>query len=352
MDKLRALQYFAESARTGSFSGASRELGVSVPAVARLVGDLESSLRTRLFERSVQGLTLTSDGHRYLQACMPALHQLALAHESLLRTGSEALGTLVLSAPSYITKYCILPHLPEFHARFPEITLDIRAFDAFTQEAARESEVLILVGWQARQRMIQRKLAQTRSLICASPSYWQRHGMPARPRDLAHHQCLLFRDQEKTILDLWEYERDGERESVTVRGWMVSDNRDVLLEAAIAGEGVGRFSDLSIRKHLSSGELVPALPEWDTKHAPPINLFYRSTQRKTPRVRHFIEFAVELFESLERDRLPASGPQLVAERPHWYRRRHGWASATPQVTAGDTPQGARQTDKITRVHKS
>ncbi len=330
MDKLRALTYFSEAARLGSFSSAARELGVSVPAIARLINALESSVCTKLFERSVQGLTLTSDGRRYLEACRPALNQLLLAESSLARSGNEAQGTLVLGAPSYLTQHCILPSLPEFHARFPEITLDIRAFDAFSPEAARESEVLILVGWQSHESMVQRRLAQTRSLICAAPDYWKKHGMPRRPQDLASHNCLLFRDQEKTVLDLWEYEREGAREAVTVRGWMVSDNRDVLLGAAIAGEGVGRFSDLSIRKHILSGELIPALPDWETKHAPPINLFYRSSQRRTPRVRHFIDFASELFRSLDSERLPAGLVNVEAERPHWYRRRHARASSTPR----------------------
>lgn len=330
MDKLRALNYFAESARLGSFSGAARELGVSIPAVARLVNALEASLGARLFERSVQGLSLTSDGRRYLQACTPAIEQLALAENSLARSGHEAHGTLVLGAPSYLSQHCILPRLPEFHAQFPDITIDVRAFDSFSPEAARESEVLILVGWQAHESMVQRRLAQTRSLICAAPAYWNHHGMPQRPQDLSNHNCLLFRDQEKTILDLWEYERDGVREAVTVHGWMVSDNRDVLLGAAIAGEGVGRFSDLSIRRHILNGELVPALPDWETKHAPPINLFYRSSQRRTPRVRHFIDFAAEIFKSLEMDRLPAGLVQVKAERPHWYRRRHTRASASPR----------------------
>ena len=330
MDKLRALQYFSESARLGSFSGAARELGVSIPAVARLVNALEASVGAQLFERSVQGLTLTSDGRRYLEACTPAMIQLALAENSLARSGNEAQGTLVLGAPSYISQHCILPALPEFHARCPEITLDIRAFDSFSPEAARECEILILVGWQAHESMVQRRLAQTRSLICAAPAYWNQHGLPARPQDLASHNCLLFRDQENTILDLWEYERAGVRESVTVHGWLVSDNRDVLLGAAIAGEGVGRFSDLSIRRHILSGELVPALPDWETKHAPPINLFFRSSQRRTPRVRHFIDFAEEIFRTLETDRLPAGLVNVEAERPHWYRRRHARASATPR----------------------
>ncbi|MDO8301205.1 LysR family transcriptional regulator [Lacisediminimonas sp.] len=331
MDKLRALEYFVAAAREGSFSAAARRLDVSTPAVARLITALETSLGVQLLHRTVQGIALTADGASYLEACKPVLQQLRAADESVTGAAVRAQGMLVVGVPPFLSQHCILPALPAFHARYPDIQLDIRTVDLVTAPEAQAADILLLYGWQSHAEMVNRRVAQTRSLICASPAYWAAHGMPQRPRDLEHHNCLLFRDQEETILDFWEYERNGDKEGVTVSGWLVSDHRDVLLDAALAGTGVARFSDLSISSHLRSARLVPALLDWETKHAPPINLMFRASQRGTPRVRVFVDYLVALFAELEQQRVPAPTGPLPAERPHWYKRRHGRASASPRV---------------------
>lgn len=330
MDKLRALQYFVASAQEHSFSGAARRLGLSVPAVARLVAMLERSLGVALFERTVQGLTLTADGARYVEACLPLLQRLDDADEALRGAVARPRGTLVLGASPILSQHCILPALPEFHARFPDIHIDVRNADKPSASEAATAEVLVVYGWPKHPDLVHRRLANTRLLICASPSYWATHSVPQRPKDLEQHPCLLFRDQEGTVIDLWEHERNGEKEVAAVSGWLVSSHRDVILDAVIAGAGIARFSDLSIRAPLQSGQLVPVLLDWESKHAPPINLFYRSSQRRLPRVRAFVDFLVELFRKLEAEREPRYAVNVEAERPHWYRRRHGLASATPR----------------------
>lgn len=330
MDKLRALEYFATTARTRSFSAAARELDVSVPAVSRLVSSLESRLGVNLFERTAQGITLTADGASYLEMCQPLMRQLALADESLRGAASRARGTLVVGCPTILSQHCIVPALAEFHALHPDIQLDMRTVDKPTALDANVAEVQILYGWPEHPGLIHRRLASTRLLICAAPSYWSRHGVPQRIADLAGHACLLFRDHEGTVIDFWEHERSGEKESVSVSGWLVSTHRDDILDAVLAGHGVARFTDLSVREPLRRRELVPVLTEWESRHSPPINLLYRSSQRRLPRVRLFIDFVTKLFHRMEEERDPTLAVHLAPERPDWYRRRHGRASATPR----------------------
>jgi DNA-binding transcriptional LysR family regulator len=330
MDKLRALDYFVATARTRSFSSAARELGVSVAAVARLVSALEANLGVNLFERTSQGIRLTADGASYLAMCQPVLGQLKLADESLRGAASRPKGTLVLGCSTIISQHCIVPELPKFHALYPDIQIDIRTVDKPTAIEADVAEVQVLFGWPEHPGMIQRRLANTRSLICASPSYWAKHGTPKDIKDLEKHQCLLFRDQEGTVIDFWEHEHQGLKQSASVSGWLVSMHRDDVLDAVIAGQGVGRFTDFSIREPLRTGQLVPVLLEWETRHAPPINLLYRSSQRRLPRVRLFIDFLVRIFRRMEEERGPEFQVHLAPERPDWYRRRHGRASATPR----------------------
>lgn len=328
MDKLRALQYFVAAARERSFSGAARSHDVSVPAVARLVTTLERALGVALFERTSHGLTLTADGAAYLEKCQPLLRQLADADEAISNAAARPHGTLVVGAPPILSQHCILPALPAFHALYPDIQIDVRTVDRPAAVEAQSVEVMVLYGWPDHPGMVQRRIAHTRLLICASPAYWAAHGVPQRPRDLEAHACLLFRDQEGTILDHWEYERAGVREAVAASGWLVSSHRDVILDAAIAGLGVARFTDLTVRAPLKSGQLVPVLLDWETKQSPPINLLYRAHQRRTPRVRLFVDFVTELFRRLEIEREPAFASMIPAERPHWYKRRHARASTS------------------------
>lgn len=328
MDKLRALQYLTASAAAGSFSGAARALDVSVPAVARLVTMLERSLGVALFERTSHGLTITADGAAYLEKCRPAMRQLLEADEAITGAMSRAHGTLVVGTPPILSQHCLLPALPAFHARYSDIQLDIRTVDRPASPEARLVEVMVLYGWPEHPGLVQRRIALTRLLVCASPAYWAAHGVPQRPRDLENHACLLFRDQEGTILDHWEYEREGVKESAAVSGWLVSTHRDVIMDAAIAGLGVARFTDLTVRNPLRSGQLVPVLLDWETKQSPPISLLYRAHQRRTPRVRLFVDFVTQLFAQLELEREPAVASMIPAERPQWYKRRHARASTS------------------------
>ena len=329
MDKFRALQYFVAAAEERSFSGASRRLDVSVPAVSKLIAVLERSLGASLFDRTAQGITLTADGEGYLAACGPMLDELAAADEAVGSAVVHPHGTLVVGAPPFLALQCLLPALPRFHARYPDIRIDIRMVNQFTAADADASgvDILVMLGWPHNVELVQRTIGQTRLLACASPGYWAAQGIPQRPKDLERHVCLLFRGPTGTVQDLWHYERDEEKESATVSGWLVSDHRDLILAAVTAGEGIARLSDLTVRTYIKSGHLVPALLDWKMKEAQPVTVLYRPNHRRIPRVRFFIDFVTDLFSRLEAECEDAGSARVHAERPAWYRGHYGRASA-------------------------
>jgi LysR family transcriptional regulator, regulator for bpeEF and oprC len=327
MDKLRALQYFIATAEEHSLSGAARRLEVSVPAVSKLITSLERTLGVNLFDRTVQGLTLTSHGELYLEACQPLLDQLAAADDALRGAAANVRGTLVVGSPQMLAQHCLLPALPRFHARYPDLQVDIRNVDDATAANANAVDVYVLWGWiEPPADLVQRRIGQSRFLICAAPSYWATNGVPQRPKDLERHVCLLFRTPAGTVHDLWQLERKGVKESVAACGWLVSSHRDVVLDAALAGAGVVRLTDLTIRAHVRSGRLVPVLLDWEMRDAPPVDLLYRPSQRRIPRARLFIDFVTELFREMEAESGEKADPHLDAERPRWW-ARHGRASA-------------------------
>jgi LysR family transcriptional regulator for bpeEF and oprC len=326
MDKLRALQYFVAAAEKGSFAGAARQLEVSVPAIQKLVTSLERDLGVRLFERSVQGLTLTASGEGYLEECRPLLDELASIDEAVSRSAHRPSGTLVVGAHPQLAHHLLIPVLPLFHARYPDIQIDLRVIHRLTDADAGTVDVFLLHGWPEANDLVHRRLGLAKSLIVAAPGYWTAHGIPRQPKDLAQHVCMVMRNPTGILIDLWEFERGREKASVAVSGWFSSNSREALLDAVLAGEGVGRFTPLTTRAHLQSGRLVPVLLDWEVKGGPPVNLLYRPNQRRTPRVRLFVDFVAALLRELEA--AGESGMQRpFVERPHWHRRGYARASS-------------------------
>jgi len=326
VDKLRALQYFVAAAEEGSLSGAARRFEVSIPAVAKMVTSLEKSLRTSLFDRGAHGLSLTADGERYLESCRPILEELLALDETMGSTADRPRGEVVVGGPAFALQNCLGPYLPRFHERYPDIDLDFRITNQVSELDGSPIDVFILFGWHETPDHVQRPLAQSRYLVVASPEYWRAHGTIEHPRDLARHQCFAFRNPRGILLDLWEFERGGEKQSIKVRGWLASSHRNLLVDAAMAGKGVIRSSDLITIPLLQSGRLAPALTDWNALHAPPVSVAYRPRHGRTPRIRVVIDFLTDCFRKLEAQRTEA--PIATAQRPEWYERRYNRASSS------------------------
>ena len=326
MDKLRALEYFVAAAEAGSLSGAARQLDVSVSAVAKLINGLERRLGARLFERTAQGLELTANGESYLETCQPLLAELAQADELVSASTTRARGSIVVGVQHVLGFHCLIPALPRFHALYPDIHIDVRDFNRADEEQMRGVDVFLVLGWPRIGDLVHRQIGSVRFVVCATPEYWAAHGKPERPGDLAHHNCLLTRSVDGIVMDLWSFRRGEEKESVTATGWLVTSNphRDGAMQIVLEGGAVARGIDLANRDRLRSGALVPALTDWEPLEAPPVNLLYRPTCRRIPRVRLFIDFVTGLFRELERGRESRIAPTA---RPAWMRQRSGLASA-------------------------
>jgi DNA-binding transcriptional LysR family regulator len=323
MDKLRALQCFIAAAEEGSFSAAARRLEVSVPAVGKMVSALERAVGSTLVERSARGLVVTADGRAYLDACRPLLDQLDAADAAIARVGSRPKGTLVVGAPGFLIQHWLLPELPGFLSSYPDMAVDFRAMTRLADAEPRGVDVSIVLGWPLATGLVHRCLARTRTFVSAAPAYWAAHGFPKHPRDLQRHNCLLMRNPEGTVLDLWELSKGDQHEAVTVKGNLVSDDRNVIVDAALAGMGVARLMSLTLRDLTRAGRLVPALVDWEMADPPPISLFYRPSFRRNPRVRPFVDFVTELFRTLAG--LEAALATTPPE-PRWYRTGTGRAS--------------------------
>ncbi|MDW3684456.1 LysR family transcriptional regulator [Cupriavidus sp. CV2] len=330
MDRLRALHYFIAAAKANSFSGAARSMGVSVAAVSKLVTALERNLGARLFERYAHGLVLTASGASYLAACQPALAQLADADEQVSAASTRPRGTVVVGVQHVIAQQALAPALPRFNALYPDIQIDARDFRRITDEEIGGVDVLLVLGWPRVGELVQRSIGAAGFVVCAAPAYWAEHGMPQHPNDLSGHNCLTLRGNTGTLMDLWQFRRGDEEVSVPVRGWLVADNvhRDIVVSLALAGAGVVRILDWANREDLASGTLVPALTDWEPTEVPPVNLLYRPSVRRIPRVRLFIEFVTQLFREIELERERRIS---ATETPDWLKAKRPYSRASASV---------------------
>ena len=329
MDKLRALQYFASAAHGSSLSAAAREHGVSVAAIAKLIAALEADLGVQLLERRARGVVLTTAGGTYLEACRPALAQLASAEEQAAASASGVQGTVVVAVQPVIAQEVLTAALPRFNALYPDIQLDVRFFMRMEDVRDPNFDVVLVLGWpQHIDDYIHREIGAATFVVVAAPAYWAAHGVPRHPSELEHHNCLCIRGNGGSVMDLWHFRRGDERVSVSARGWMVADNvhRDMVLDLVVAGVGVARLLDWSQRAghEIPRGLLTPVLTDWAVDEVPPVNLLYPPSARRVPRVRIFIDWVTQLFAEVERQR---QRPFPATPMPRWVKPYKPRASA-------------------------
>ncbi len=302
MDKLRALRYLEATARGHSLSAAARHFEVSPAAIAKLVGALEDELGVRLVERGPRGLRLTAAGADYLDDCIPALRRLDTAESDVRATATRPTGRIIVGLQHVIARGCLAEALPRFHARYPEVEVDIRDFQLVSQQQSEGLDVMLVLGWPSKtENLVHRVIASSRFLIAASPSYWLAHGVPRRPSDLQAHVCLPIRAVAGDVMRRWEFRRGDEVDRVDVSGWLTTSNahRDIVVDLALAGHGVVRLLEWTNRPELASGRLVRVLDDWESTEAIPVNVLYSPSARRLPRVRSFIDFAIEVFAAFE-----------------------------------------------------
>ena len=321
MDKLRAIEYFVRVVEAGSFSAAARQLEVSPPAVTKLIAALERELGTTLLHRDSRRVVLTADGDRYLQTCVRTLAQLREAESALASNRTRAGGKLVIGLSRVIGPNCVMPFLPEFARRHPDLELDIRAVHYPQEPLAAMCDLLVLIGWGEEPDWIMRTIAWNRIQVCAAPHYWSEHGIPQQPEDLLRHRCLAYRLPRGLVYDQWKFRRGDETLSVAVKPYLIADDRDTLMQAVLAGTGVQWASDLTVMPFMRRGVLQPVLTDWVGLEAPPIRLHYRRGGRNSAKVRAFGDFVIEAFQRLEASRAGGPAP-LQSQPPDWFLADH------------------------------
>lgn len=321
MDKLRAIEYFVHSVRAGSMSAAARQLDVSPPAVGKLITALEKELGVTLLRRESRRLLLTADGDLYLKTCHRLLSDLRATEAGLSAGRGTASGRLVVGVSRAALQHGLVPRLADFCERHPGLELEFRSVDYADQPLAGLCDILVLIGWQADGDWVAQQIARGRHSVVATPAFWATHGTPKVPSDFERYPALCYRVPRGVVLDRWRFGRGDEVRIIEPRCRLLFDDRDSMLQAGLAGQGIFFGNDITLLPWLRDGRLRVALPEWTGLDSPPVHLMYRRGAKSSAAVRAFGDFVTTTFADLMAER-EAFGPADSGSMPDWFKARY------------------------------
>lgn len=301
MDNLGDIRLFVEAANLGGLSAAGRKLGLSPAAASARLVKLETSLHTRLFERTTRQLRLTEEGRMYLLHCQQALQSLDDAHAALQAGRSVVRGKIRISATSDFGRHVLKGWLDEFNVQHPEVSFAVVLSDSLLNLLHDDIDLAIRFGVPPDSSFVARRLAPNRRVLCASPEYVATHGVPERPQDLDRFDCIVL-GSASGLANEWRFTRGGASETYTVPLTNSRETNDGALarEWAVTGHGIAMKSIWDIGSDLRSGKLTILLPEWLSPDVP-VHALYQRSRYMAPRVRALLDFLVERFSAAAGD---------------------------------------------------
>jgi DNA-binding transcriptional LysR family regulator len=259
---LNEIRAFVALADTGSFVGAGRQLRTDPAMISRRLQSLESRLGVRLAERTTRVVMLSEAGRAYLVRVRPLLDDLERAdQEAAAFAGDDPSGHLRISVPGDVGRIWLAPIVTTFLAAHPRVTIEVDATSRFVDLVGERYDLAIRLGVLPDSRLVARKVADRRRLLCASPDYLARHGMPMAPTDLSDHACLCFTGREDPYL--WSFAKPGKGVvAVTISGPLAATDAEMLVDTAVAGLGILHTTDWYVGRELAAGRLIEVLPAW------------------------------------------------------------------------------------------
>ena len=294
MDNQSEMAVFVRVAEAGSFSAAARALNLTPSAVSKLIGRLEDRLGARLLNRTTRRVSLTEEGHAFLQRAAPILAAIEDAERAVTELHGEPRGLLKVNASTAFAQNHLEPLIPGFLARFRELSIQLTLTESFVNLIEEEVDVAIRVGQLTDSSLIARRLGSAQRMIVGSPDYLNKHGMPKTPDDLKHHNCLRLITG--TSFNRWEFEGPGGPRAIDASGNFETNNATVLHRAALAGLGLIRAANFVVGADVKAGRLLQVLADFESPTATPVNAVYPHSRHLSPKVRAFVDMLVTTFQ--------------------------------------------------------
>lgn len=294
MDRYTEIELFVQTAELGTLSKAAEKLDISNAAASRHLAALESRLRVRLIDRNTRRLALTNAGHDFYGRCKALLAEWAEAEASVNAALVEPTGTLTITATISFSMLHLAPLVPAFKRLYPGIKVKIIGANRYYDIMDTEIDLAIRTReFEADSNITIRRLAETRRVLAASPSYLAQRGYPKTVADLENHDLLIYSHANHP--NSMEFTRGEERASVKIQPSMESNDGQIVKAAALAGAGILVQPKYIIYEDLVAGRLLPVLDDWDLPRLT-INLAFQDRRYMPAKTRLFIDFLLEHFQ--------------------------------------------------------
>lgn len=288
MNKFQAIHAFTQVAERGGFTAAAKRLGMSPSAVTKCVARLEDELGTQLFNRTTRRIALTDYGQDFYERCVRIIADLEEAETAMRESSTSPKGTVRIVMPLSYGRVTMIPALPLFYERHPNIKLDLHFNDLAVDMIQEGFDLAVRTGDLSDSRLIRRVLVKGPVITVAAPDYLARHGTPEVPEDLARHNCIIGRFGQE-----WSYRRNGTLMDVRVDGSLWVQSGDALREAAATGIGIAQSTWWLFRKDLRAGSVVTILDDFVPEERP-VSVLYPAKRHMARKVAAVIEFLIEI----------------------------------------------------------
>lgn len=289
------MAFFSLLVRVGSFSTAARDLDITPPAVSKRLAQMEARLGVQLLNRTTRRIGLTPEGEVYLEHARRILADIGDMEQLVSNSGAAPKGLLRVNATLGFGRSHIAPLISDFAKLYPEVQVQLQLTvnpPPLTEDAF---DICIRFGELPDARVIARRIAANRRLICAAPAYLARKGTPQVPNDLAQHNCIGIRQGDEAY-GIWHLTSGQRNETVKVRGTLSTNDGEIAVNWALAGHGLIMRAEWDIAKYLDSGRLRQVLENWQTPPAD-IHAVYPKRLQTAARVRAFVDFVIASFSA-------------------------------------------------------
>lgn len=287
MDRLDAMSVFIAIVEAGSFSEASRRLGMPIATVSRKLADLEAHLKTQLLKRTARKLLLTDSGRSYIAACKRIMEQVDEAERDASGEYHVPMGDLAVTAPSPLGHMHLMPLALEFMAAYPDIHLRLVLSDRVVNILEENIDVAIRIGELRDSSMIATRVGSIRNVVCASPGYFAARGRPQKPQDLTEHSCITI--DRAASLRGWKFTDGAAEVVVPVNSKIDVSSSEAAIMAAIAGVGITRVMSYKMQDALRAAQLEIVLDEFEPEPWP-VNILYTARRPIPLKLRTFIDW--------------------------------------------------------------
>ncbi|TKC87708.1 LysR family transcriptional regulator [Trinickia terrae] len=286
------LAFFSTLSAAGSLSAAARELGLTAAAVSKRLTQMEQRAGVPLVNRTTRRMMLTPEGELYLERARRILDEIDELAELLGSAKKSPKGLLRVNATLGFGRSHVGPAISRFVAKYPQVAVQLQLSVAPPPLTDDTFDVCIRFGEPPDTRVVARRLASNRRLLCAAPAYVGKHGMPSTPHELARHNCIGIRQGDEAY-GVWRLTsgRGASRktEAVRINGNLTTNDGEIAVKWALEGHGILMRAEWDIAEYLADGRLVPVLPEYETPNADIFAVYLQRHQMST-RIRAFVEF--------------------------------------------------------------